>query len=93
MTMSRSTIDYTVPASRSLYATSLASIVLFLVVVSIPGGGKANAFAALDALAEQRGEARGADGRHLTLTRRQFALIQALVRGPVFPDDLSEETP
>ena len=29
---------------------------------------------------------RGADGRHLTLTRRQVALIRALVRGPVFPD-------
>jgi hypothetical protein len=29
---------------------------------------------------------RGADGRHLTLTRRQIALIRALVRGPVFPD-------
>jgi hypothetical protein len=28
---------------------------------------------------------RGADGRHLTLTRRQVALIRALVRGPVFP--------
>ena len=25
---------------------------------------------------------RGADGRHLALTRRQVALIQALVRGP-----------
>jgi hypothetical protein len=29
---------------------------------------------------------RGADGRHLALTRRQVALIRALVRGPVFPD-------
>ncbi|MGY1829105.1 hypothetical protein ACI8AA_01605 [Geodermatophilus sp. SYSU D01180] len=29
---------------------------------------------------------RGADGRHLTLTRRQVALIRALARGPVFPD-------
>ena len=35
---------------------------------------------------------RGADGRHLTLTRRQIAVIRSLVRGPVFPDDL-EETP
>jgi hypothetical protein len=35
---------------------------------------------------------RGADGRHLTLTRRQVAVIRELVRGPVFPDDL-EETP
>lgn len=30
---------------------------------------------------------RGADGRHLALTRRQVALIQALVLGPVFPDE------
>jgi len=30
---------------------------------------------------------RGADGRHLTLTRRQIDLIRTLVRGPVFPDD------
>jgi hypothetical protein len=29
---------------------------------------------------------RGADGRHLALTRRQVALIRALVRGPVFPN-------
>jgi hypothetical protein len=29
---------------------------------------------------------RGADGRHLALTRRQVALIRALVRGSVFPD-------
>ncbi|HEY4604135.1 MAG TPA: hypothetical protein VIH08_07350 [Blastococcus sp.] len=29
---------------------------------------------------------RGADGRHLALTRRQVSLIRALVRGPVFPD-------
>jgi hypothetical protein len=29
---------------------------------------------------------RGADGRHLTLTRRQLDLIRTLVRGPVFPD-------
>jgi hypothetical protein len=35
---------------------------------------------------------RGADGRHLTLTRRQVAVIRELVRGPVFPDDL-EGTP
>lgn len=30
---------------------------------------------------------RGADGRHLTLTRRQIDLIRTLVRGPVFPED------
>ena len=30
---------------------------------------------------------RGADGRHLTLTRRQVALIQALVRGPIFAEE------
>jgi hypothetical protein len=30
---------------------------------------------------------RGADGRHLALTRRQVAMIQALVRGPVFPEE------
>jgi hypothetical protein len=30
---------------------------------------------------------RGADGRHLALTRRQAGLIRALVRGPVFPGD------
>jgi hypothetical protein len=36
---------------------------------------------------------RGADGRHLTLTRRQVALIRALVRGPVFPDADGEVTP
>ncbi|MGE5765354.1 MAG: hypothetical protein ACM3ZF_16245 [Mycobacterium leprae] len=35
---------------------------------------------------------RGADGRHLALTRRQVALIRTLVRGPVFPDD-GQETP
>jgi hypothetical protein len=29
---------------------------------------------------------RGADGQHLTLTRRQIDLIRMLVRGPVFPD-------
>lgn len=29
---------------------------------------------------------RGADGRHLTLTRRQIDLIRTLVSGPVFPD-------
>ncbi len=29
---------------------------------------------------------RGADGHHLTLTRRQLDLIRTLVRGPVFPD-------
>jgi hypothetical protein len=29
---------------------------------------------------------RGADGRHLALTRRQVAIIEALVRGPLFPD-------
>ena len=30
---------------------------------------------------------RGADGRHLALTRRQVATIRALARGPVFPDE------
>jgi hypothetical protein len=35
---------------------------------------------------------RGADGRHLALTRRQVALIRTLVRGPVFPAD-GQETP
>ena len=30
---------------------------------------------------------RGADGRHLTLTRRQIDLIRTLTRGPIFPDD------
>jgi hypothetical protein len=30
---------------------------------------------------------RGADGRHLTLTRRQIDLIRKLVGGPIFPDD------
>jgi len=29
---------------------------------------------------------RGADGRHLTLTRRQIDLIRTLARGPIFPD-------
>lgn len=29
---------------------------------------------------------RGADGRHLTLTRRQLDLIRTLARGPIFPD-------
>ncbi len=29
---------------------------------------------------------RGADGRHLALTRRQVALIRTLARGPVFPN-------
>jgi hypothetical protein len=29
---------------------------------------------------------RGADGQHLTLTRRQIDLIRTLVRGPIFPD-------
>jgi hypothetical protein len=29
---------------------------------------------------------RGADGRHLTLTRRQVDLVRTLVRGPVFAD-------
>ena len=33
---------------------------------------------------------RGADGRHLALTRRQVATIRALASGPVFPE---EETP
>lgn len=33
---------------------------------------------------------RGADGRHLALTRRQVATIRALARGPLFPE---EETP
>lgn len=35
---------------------------------------------------------RGADGRYLTLTRRQIDLIRALVRGPIFPDT-GKETP
>jgi hypothetical protein len=30
---------------------------------------------------------RGADGRHLALTRRQIDLIRTLTRGPIFPDD------
>jgi hypothetical protein len=30
---------------------------------------------------------RGADGRHLTLTRRQIELFRMLVRGPVFDDE------
>ena len=33
---------------------------------------------------------RGADGRHLTLTRRQIDLIRTLVRGPVFTDGEGE---
>jgi hypothetical protein len=33
---------------------------------------------------------RGADGRHLTLTRRQIDLIRTLVRGPIFADDESD---
>jgi hypothetical protein len=37
---------------------------------------------------------RGADGRHLALTRRQVELIRTLVRGPVFPaDDTPEAGP
>lgn len=35
---------------------------------------------------------RGADGRHLTLTRRQVDLIRTLARGPIFPD-VDRETP
>ena len=35
---------------------------------------------------------RGADGRHLALTRRQVAMIRALARGPVFPNE-EEDTP
>ncbi len=35
---------------------------------------------------------RGADGRHLTLTRRQIDLIRTLMRGPIFPDT-GRETP
>lgn len=35
---------------------------------------------------------RGADGRYLTLTRRQIDLIRMLVRGPIFPDT-GRETP
>jgi hypothetical protein len=30
---------------------------------------------------------RGADGRHLALTRRQVELVRTLVRGPIFPAD------
>jgi len=30
---------------------------------------------------------RGADGRHLTLTCRQVAIIRALARGPIFPGE------
>jgi hypothetical protein len=30
---------------------------------------------------------RGADGRHLALTRRQVATIRALARGPLFPEE------
>ena len=33
---------------------------------------------------------RGADGQHLTLTRRQIDLIRTLVRGPIFPDGTTE---
>jgi hypothetical protein len=35
---------------------------------------------------------RGADGRHLALTRRQVAMIRALARGSVFPN-AEEDTP
>jgi aspartokinase-like uncharacterized kinase len=35
---------------------------------------------------------RGADGQHLTLTRRQIDLIRTLIRGPIFPA-ASGETP
>jgi hypothetical protein len=35
---------------------------------------------------------RGADGRHLTLTRRQIDLIRTFMRGPIFPD-AGRETP
>jgi hypothetical protein len=35
---------------------------------------------------------RGADGRHLALTRRQIDLIRTLMRGPIFPDS-GRETP
>ncbi|MGH3774172.1 MAG: hypothetical protein ACRDRR_00315 [Pseudonocardiaceae bacterium] len=35
---------------------------------------------------------RGADGLHLTLTRRQIDLIRTLVRGPIFPG-ADQETP
>ncbi|MGH3822906.1 MAG: hypothetical protein ACRDRA_08750 [Pseudonocardiaceae bacterium] len=35
---------------------------------------------------------RGADGRHLTLTRRQIDLIRTLMRGPTF-SDVGRETP
>lgn len=35
---------------------------------------------------------RGADGSHLTLTRRQIDLIRTLMRGPIFPDT-GRETP
>ncbi len=35
---------------------------------------------------------RGADGRHLTLTRRQIDLIRTLVRGPIFADDEKDDT-
>jgi hypothetical protein len=35
---------------------------------------------------------RGADGQHLTLTRRQIDLIRTLVRGPIFPDAGRETT-
>lgn len=34
---------------------------------------------------------RGADGRHLALTRRQADLIRTLVRGPLFGDDPAQE--
>ena len=33
---------------------------------------------------------RGADGEHLTFTRRQIDLIRTLVRGPIFPDGRTE---
>jgi hypothetical protein len=36
---------------------------------------------------------RGADGQHLTLTRRQIDLIRTLVRGPVFPEPEGTEEP
>jgi len=35
---------------------------------------------------------RGADGQHLTLTRRQIDLIRTLMRGPIFPG-VDRETP
>jgi hypothetical protein len=36
---------------------------------------------------------RGADGRHLALTRRQLDLIRTLARGPVFPDETKDHAP